>query len=240
MTDSQFEDLLREALENCTDDYIEVKEEWYQPFEYSWRFKRKMRRLMRQSFAWDIPKIKLTPKRFVVFTVMISLLTAAVFNSSAKSRNINGFFIEEYVDHTIFTLPGATGKTSIEEKYEITYDLSDFEEGPIEQDLHSVDRFFEKNGEDKIEYIYYSQFLIMDMRNYDWSAENLEIEPLKINGFNAIYWERDRSIEMIRHVIWYNNDYVFSIFVSNIEKDELIAIAESVKPINKINRRSLK
>lgn len=111
---------------------------------------------------------------------------------------------------------------TIEDIYEITYDLSDYTYDLWHCD--DISRLAEyTNGEIYISFEQYTK------NEYDMllNTEEADIEVITINKHEAIYYMDNRNYN---HLIWDNGAYIISLG-SNISKSALIDIANSVQKV---------
>lgn len=229
MTGNQFDGLLRESLEQSHDEYIDIKDEWFEPFDYSVKFERKIKLLTKKSIWWDIPKIKLTPKWFIILTIMITLLAVTALTTYAGRKMYNRFYVDDYKDHIVFEPVDSDSNGAIEQEYEITYDMSDFNLD-FEEKNQMYTRIFYSNSVNGINIsVMFSQRIKSELKEAAWSAENAELYSVAVDDVEALYWEQTDDKEITRYIIWEKGKYVFSLTGTNIEKDKLVAIANSIK-----------
>jgi hypothetical protein len=229
MTGNQFDGLLRESLEQSHDEYIDIKDEWFEPFDYSVKFERKIKLLTKKSIWWDIPKIKLTPKWFIILTIMITLLAVTALTTYAGRKMYNRFYVDDYKDHIVFEPVDSDSNGAIEQEYEITYDMSEFNLD-LEEKTKKYTRIRYSNSFDNMNIsVMFSQRIKGEFNETTWSGENAELYTLTLDGVEALYWEQTDNIETTQFIIWEKGEYVFSITGTNIEKDKLLAIANSIK-----------
>lgn len=231
MTGNQFDKLLRESLEQSHDEYIDIKDEWFESFDYSVKFERKIKLLTKKSIWWDIPKIKLTPKWFIILTIMITLLGGTALTTYAGRKMYNRFYVDDYKDHIVFEPVDSDSNGAIEQEYEITYDMSDFNLD-FEEKNQMYTRVFYSNSVNGINIsVMFSQIIKSEFKGVAWSAENAELYSVAVDDVEALYWEQTDDKEITRFIIWEKGEYVFSLTGTNIEKDKLVAIANSIKTV---------
>lgn len=230
MTSNQFDELLRESLEQSHDEYIDIKDEWFEPFDYSVKFEHKIKLLTKKSIWWDIPKIKLTPKWFIILTIMITLLVGTALTTYAGRKIYNRFYVDEYKNYTVFEAVDSVNNGAIEE-YEITYDMSDYDIN-LEEKSQKYTRIRYSNWVNNTNVsVMFSQRIKSELKEAAWSAEDAELYSVLIDDVEALYWEKTDDKEITRFIIWEKGEYVFSLTGTNIEKDKLVAIANSIKTV---------
>ncbi|NLG03402.1 MAG: DUF4367 domain-containing protein [Clostridia bacterium] len=191
---------------------------------FSPRFEKKMKKLINQRKKPYYKLINTFGKRVACITLTIIVASSiTVMSSEALRTRFKGFFIQiENTHSTIKSDDKANCPDTIEEIYEITYDLSDFTvefEDYDEYDRHTT----YKKGNIIISFYQHSK----PSYDVDYNTEDAEIQEIEINEIKGLYFLDNKNYD---HLIWDNGDYIFNVN-SNIGKDELIKIAESVQKI---------
>lgn len=198
---------------------------------FSKKFDRKMKKLIRQGYKEPAKYHKITPKRlFVCITAALIAAIIMAFSTGAVRNFFRNFIMGKFETHTdVQSVAYDDAPLDFTDKYEITADMSDFEfEQRIEMTL-SISHHY--RNEHCI--IAFSQS-IKEYYNASVNTEGYEMEGISINGYDGFY------VDMYNHyskiVVWDNGDYIFMIAVSydseySFSKDELITLAESVQKV---------
>lgn len=148
----------------------------------------------------------------------VTILSVDAFRNSVASFIVNVY--EKFSE--VRPEEETSAPTTIEDVYEITYDLSDY----------TVD--YEKNNEYSRNISYINNDISIDFRqctkkmyNVKLNTEGAEISTVNIGEYEAMYYRDNHNYD---NVIWDNGDYIMQLS-SNIGKDELINIAKSVKKV---------
>ena len=118
---------------------------------------------------------------------------------------------------------------TIEEKYEITADLSGFEKQQFYEDEYQFNCIYEKGDI----WIYFKQMTFEACQGIRINTEGTEdkISAEDINGITALYFET-KSGE--KEIVWDNGEYMFMVGSFGISKNELIEICRSVAVSKKV------
>ena len=220
MTNEIFKRAIFEALTQEYENSIPNTEEHI----FSPKFEKEMSRLIKRREKPYYKIINTFGKRAACFTVGILVASSlTIMNVEALREAFIKFVVNVFEKFSIVQSVDANDSPeTIEDIYEITYDLSGYS-----YDLWSCDdisRLAEyTNGEI---YINFGQHIKAE---YDvlLNTENADIEIIKINGHEAIYYMDNHNYH---HIIWDNDDYIISLG-SNIGKTTLIDIADSVQKV---------
>ncbi len=224
MTDNEFDALLKEALQKYALDYIDDSGIDTTPHEFSPEFEKKMQKLI---VSMDKPKrsrCKITMKRIAtVAACLLVVSSVTVMSVDALREKVLGFFIEDYGKDSIIKIDESNSALeTIEDIYEITYDLSDYE--IIYKDYDDVHRITTyRNGDS---FVKFSQTVKENFNSF-YNTEDAEMINTEINGCEAVYFKNNHGDDIL---IWNNTDYVFSI-MTNLGYDHIFEIAYSVQVI---------
>lgn len=222
MQNEKFKRALAEALIPEYENSIPQTEE----HEFSAEFEKKMNKLIRRQKKPYYMLVNTAAKRAACIAVCVAIASsAAVMSSSALRERFADFFMDIFTDHSVVTPAesDAEAPTTIEEKYEITYDLSDYEMTFYKADENKI-RIRYENDDDVIEFSQY----VKSEYNISWNTEGATIETVILNDYEAIYFHNNEY----HTLIWETEDYIFSIDTT-VGKSELIEIAESVQKVEK-------
>ena len=146
----------------------------------------------------------------------MSLLSVDAFRNSVANFIVNVY--EKFSE--ICPEEDNSAPTTIEEIYEITYDLSEY----------TVD--YESYSDYDISISYIQDDIVIDFMqctkdkyNENINTEGAYISMVSIGEYEAMYFRSNHNYD---HLIWDNGDYIIHLS-SNIGKDELITIAKTVK-----------
>ncbi len=203
--------MLQECDSISPDEHIFTKE-----------FEDKMGALIKRRKKPYYKLINSTRKRVACFILILLLClsaTALAFDSVRSA--VANFFVSIFDTNSMVLVQlDNNASQSIEELYKITYNL----DGYIE-DVWSVTPISRC-----VDYV--KDNLVISFNQYTKSGFNISlntedtvIEEININGNVGIYYKDNHDYH---HVMWDNGEYVFYIS-TNIGKDVLVKIAESVK-----------
>lgn len=221
MSNENFKKALSDALKADYEDSIPNIEE----HKFSPKFEKKMRRLINRRNKPYYRIINTVGKR--VACALFAFLVASsvtVLSVKALREAFADLFISIYEKFSTIQSANETGTApeTIEEIYEITYDLSEF---IIDYDyLDDYSRYITYIKDDFV--IYFEQYT-KEMYDKNVNTEDAEISTYVINGNEAIYFQDNHQYHVL---IWDSGDYIISLG-SNIGKDALIEIAESVQKV---------
>lgn len=195
--------------------------------EFSPEFEKKMNMLIRRQKKPFYMLVNTASKRVACVVACVALASSvAVMSSSALRGGFADFFMDIFTDRSVVTPAesDAEAPATIEEKFGITYDLSDYQMTCYESDEHSVRCAYEKEGYA----IDFEQRVKSNFENIMLNTEGAEeIETISINGYEAMYFCNYLDYH---YILWENEEYIFML-ISDIGKNELIDIAESVQKV---------
>lgn len=218
MTESNFQKALYDAL---VPEYEMAMQDVADEHEFSPEFEKKMKKLINRRSKPYYKIINTARKRIACVAVVIlaaSLVT--IMNVDALRNPLSDFFISIFEKFSIFQpVEDDTAPEAIEEIYEITYDLDDFEVIYEDKDKFSYEISYLKD--DIV--VNFTQHIKDSAFNVN--TENAEISTIDINGHEAIYFIDNQNYS---YLIWDNGDYIISIG-SNVGENTLIDMAKSVQ-----------
>lgn len=223
MNENNFKKALSDSLKAEYDKFVSVTDDEH---TFSPEFEKKMNKLINRRKKPYYKIINTVGKR--VACIAIAFIVASsitVMSVEALRKKFIGFFIKTEKTHSTIRSEDTTNcPETIEDIYGITYDLSGYS---IEyEDYNLIDRQIAYQNEDI--YILFGQHAKPEY-DEDVNTEDAEIMEISINDHEGIYFHENHDYDSI---IWDNGDYIFTLF-SNIGKDELIKIAESVQKVEK-------
>ena len=219
MSNENFKKALFDALTSDYENSIPTIEEHI----FSPKFEKQMKRLINRRNKPYYRIINTVGKRVACIAIVILIISSVTVMSVEALRNaVADFFVRMYEKFsTVQSVDDDdVSPKTIEDIYEITYDLSEF---IIDYDyLDDYSRYITYIKDDFV--IYYEQYT-KEMYDKNVNTEDAEISTLLINGHEAVYFQDNHQNY---NLIWDNDDYIISIG-TNISKDALIEIAESVQ-----------
>lgn len=223
MANDNFKKALYDALIPEFSDMLPYAEE--DEYIFSAKFERDMQKLIKRRNKPYYKIINTVGKRIACIAVIILVASSVTVLSVEAFRNaVADFFVNIYEKFSTIQSSDETGVSplTIENLYDITWDLDGYE---VVYEERTKWNFF-KTYVNKDIVIDYTQHTKANF-DIDTNTENAEISTININQYDAIYFYDNHNYH---HLIWDNEDYVIEI-VSNIDKDTLVDIADSVKKI---------
>lgn len=220
MQNDKFKQAIFEALAHEYENSIKIKEKHI----FSSKFEKKMKKLI---------NIHKKPYYFIINTVGKKVACIAIGTVIASSitlmsvdaiRNVffNFFINTSEMFSIVQSINDDEAPATIEDKYEITYNLTGYSSKNIknESQFHNISYTKDNILIDYCQHVKTKYIKI-------WNTEKTEVENIKINEFEAVYFIDTKNFH---HLIWDNGEYIISIS-SNIDKNILIDMAESVQKI---------
>lgn len=223
MNNSKFKRAIFEAL---TEEYESSIPCYSEEHIFSDGFKRKMDKLItrQKNPFYNIVNTKVKKVACIIAVIFIAAFST-VMSVEALRNAFKDFFMSIFSDHSeISTVQDESYALpeTIENSYDITYDLSNY------------DIVYEDSNDFSRNIIYQNNDIVIDYCQYVKSefdigvnTENAEISTVTIQNSEAIYFFDNNNYH---HLIWDNEEYVIMIS-SNIGKNELIDIANSVQKV---------
>lgn len=192
--------------------------------EFSPEFEKKMKKLINRRKKPYYIIINTIGKRAACIVIGIIIASSITVMSVDAIRNA---FVDLWVNifekfSIVKSIDDNNAPETIEDIYEITYDLSDYT-----YDLWYSDEY-SRNAE------YIKENIVIHFNqdtksNYDilLNTEDVRFETIIINGYEAMYFQDNHNYNTL---IWDNDDYIISLY-SNISKSSLIDIAKSVQKV---------
>ncbi len=221
MSESNFEKALYDAL---APEYETAMQDVADEHEFSPKFEKKMKKLINRRNKPYYRIINTAGKRVACFAVIVLIASSVtIINVDAFRNKFSYFFVNTYEKFSeIQPVEDDSAPTTLEEIYEITYNLNDFKVDYNDENEYS--RYIIYVKDDIM--IYFSQYT-KDMYNPNINTENAEILTIDINGHEAIYFTDNNNYTRL---IWDNGDYIISVG-SNIGENTTIEIAKSVQKV---------
>lgn len=223
MSISFTEDMLKEAVIQAdiyeietlpADDEIE--------YEFSNEFKRKMKKLIRQSKTRSpVGAMAFLLRRAVVFVAAIIILFASAMSVSAVRVAVFEFITEVYekFTHIFFN--------EIRSSQDAAHGFAIYEPTYIPEGFKLVN----KNTDDLVlleyekenDFISYSQQCLENV-SININTEGVKLEELEFKGLPAKYY----SNQGVQNLLWYDDKYMYMVS-STLDRDIVFKIAESVE-----------
>lgn len=219
---STSENIFKKAVaEALLPEYTDALPEAPEEHIFSKKFERKMKKLISRRRKSYYPLINTGVKRTAwILGVVIVLSSITVTKVDAIGETLANFYVYILEKFSIIRSPEQEGfPETIEEVYEITYDLSDYE--VVYEILDATGNTIEYAKGDV--HISFSQCVKDTVITHN--TEEADIETVMINDVEAMYFVDYMGYG---YLTWDNGDYIFYMN-ANIEKDMLLDIARSVK-----------
>lgn len=191
---------------------------------FSVEFERKMQKLIKRRNKPYYRMINTFGKRVACIALIILVASSVTILSVDALRNtVADFFVSTYEKFSsVQPVEDDIAPSTIKDIYEITYDLKEYE------------IYYEDNTEYRRNITYIKDDILINFSQYTKDAydinvntEGYEITTIDINNYEAVYFLDNHNYN---HLIFDNGEYIIYIS-SNISKNALINIAESVKKI---------
>lgn len=223
MTNDKFKKAISEAL--C-DEYSESISKHNSDHVFSDSFNKKMDKLIKRQRKPYYKLINTAGKRVACFIVLLLVASfTTVISVDAFRGAFKDFFMEIFSTHSEISAVDDHNENvpqTIEKNYDITYDLTGYDIIFDELDEFSRHIIYQKGDV----FIDYYQGVKSEF-DFGLNTEDAEITTLDMNGHEAIYYCDNRNYH---HIIWDNGEYIIMLD-SNIGKDGLISIANSVQKV---------
>ena len=225
MTDSDFKKAIAEALLPEYEAMIPEHDEHV----FSEKFEKKMRKLIRRRKKPYYMMINTGFKRaacIIIAFLVISFTT--VMSVDALRKPFLDFITRIFSDHTSIETILALDKTypdRIEEKYEISLGLDDYSlQNRNINDCMIVSYYL--NTLNSKTYIIFNQMTI-DQFKLNLNTQDSEIESVELKSAEAVFYSGKSGDN---NLIWNNGRYIICLS-SNVSKDILIRLADSVQKV---------
>lgn len=221
MNYNKFSKAIEDAL---NEEYAKAVPEYNEKHIFSEKFNRKINKLIKRQKKSYYKMINTVGKRVACIVLIILIASFSTIMSVDALRNaFKDFFIKVFFTHSEISIVDSAYSSlpnTIQNIYEITYDLNEYEIDYEDYTCISRSIVYKK---DNI-YIDYYQCVKSE---YDMgiNTEKATISTIDVNGYEALYYLDKNGYH---NLIWDNGEYVLMIG-SNIGKDALINIAKSVQ-----------
>lgn len=217
------DDELREALLIVNTYYLNnLPKEEDIIHQFSYKFKNRMKRLIRESKKKEtIARPFSFKKKIAIAIIIVIIMPAVIINASILKRVAYKFVINIYEKYTeIFYDKNSSPQPFIDKKFKV-YKPTYIPDGfliNIEDVDESVYLEYIKGNE----YIIYEQKRYMDLSMH-LNTEGIVVEDIQINGHSGIYFTNKE----VQFISWYDEIYVYSV-TSSLDKEDIYSIAVSV------------
>lgn len=193
--------------------------------EFSQKFEKKIEKLIKRRRKPYFRMISTVGRRVACIAIAVFIASAATVMSVDALRNaVFKFFSDLFGStSTVRVEIDKQHPKTIEEIYEITYDLSDYTIDREENDELYRKKIYIKDGS----FIYYYQYT-QDMYNGTViNTEDSDIKETVINGCPATYYLDNHNCYSL---MWDNGKYIFTL-LSNLDEYKTFEIANSVQKV---------
>lgn len=221
MSDNKLKNALFDALAPEYEQklYAQTSEHSFSP-----EFEKKMEKLVKHRSKPYYKLINSFGKRVACVTATLLIASSVtILSVDAFRESFANLIVNVYEKFSAVSSEEPTNSPdTIEDIYEITYDLSDYTVDYKEYTKYSRNISY-INNDISIDF----RQCTKKMYNVKLNTEGAEISTVNIGEYEAMYYRDNHNYD---NVIWDNGDYIMQLS-SNIGKDELINIAKSVKKV---------
>ena len=223
---------LKLALENTMKKQIAEYENDMEIHEFSNHFEKRMSKLIKRvdsgSFVFSEHRISLRRAVQIAFIIIIlAVLAVAAYAVISWSS----FKVEEYDIYSLLNaMDISDAPLTLEEKYEIGADMSEYETDILTDDEHMVYVCY-NDLHNKDKYLVFCQRTKNSFQSVRINTENSEQTPtmIEVNGYIGLYMQTDYQEHFI---LWDNGEYFIEVTAGNaFGINELIPICNSVQKV---------
>lgn len=225
----QLDHILKQAVEQYQQNWVmelPSEKELGRKYRFSKDFTRKMEQLVKMEKRPLYHMFNTVGKRVAVILTTFLVAAAALCMSVEAIRTpIVKFFVETFEKYSIITTTGEDpdeAKTRIETEYELGELPEGYELVQREADEQVVVKEYRNEGNSLLR-IYQNPAkgnVVMD-------TESAEMEEVKVSGNPGSYSEKEGTAMLV----WMQEGYSFQLTAEGISKEELIRLAETVRPV---------
>ena len=221
MNKNNFKNALFDAMSSKYDKILSESENEH---KFSSEFNKKMKKLIKRRQKPYYMLVNTFSKRIACVLITVAIASSVTVLSVDAARNaVADLFIELHEKFSVIQPENKTDTPeTIEDIYEITYDLSEYEIS------------YENYTNYKRNIIYSKDNITINFEqstkktfNENINTEGANILEIDINGYEAMYFQDNHNYDCL---IWDNGDYIIKLH-SNIGKNTLIDIAKSVQKV---------
>lgn len=194
------------------------------PPELSPGFEKRMKKIIKRRNKPYYKLINTVVKRAACIAVIILAATSVTIIGVKAIKEVISSLSVKTVSVIELNITGNEPQT-LEELYDITYDLSDYKVVTDSRNEHIYHKYY-RNPIDDYTSIELKQYVksFFDTTTYP----DAPITSIDINGYEAFLYPS--HILDFHYLIWDNGDYIIQL-KSNVDKNTLIEIAESVQKV---------
>lgn len=221
---------LKLALENTMTRQIAEYENGLDTYKFSHRFEKRMNKLIKSmdggSFVlsgYRIPLRKAVQLAFIILILAVLAIAAYAF------INWGNFNVKEYDVYSLLNVTDiSNAPLTLEERYEIGTDLSEYDCKVFSDNNYFVDIFYtDLNHENKA--FEFTQRTKKSLKNIRVNTENVAQAPalIEVNGYIGLYMQTSKGEHLL---LWDNGRYFIEVVGNNeFSINELILICNSVQ-----------
>lgn len=158
--------------------------------------------------------------KFAVIVIIAALLFAGF--SLYITHYIGNMRIDEYDTHSFaFATDIENAPDTLENRYEITYDLSDFEKEMMYDDQYDYWEIY-KSGDKYIGFAYHTKSSYQNIR---YNTENSKINNITIEGRDYLFYVSPTGVNCLT---WDNGDCIMEFFYKDISIENALQIISSI------------
>ncbi len=196
--------------------------------KFSRGFNKKMKRLLHDRSTEEDPARRTRIGRKLPIAVIAVVSTFLLAGAAATTYYLwNNFRVQDRGLYSLLNITNVENcPTTLEERYELTADLSGFTENVIlDDELTYLVEYENKENCIKFSFMQDTKHGISKMLNTEDKNPPIKVT---INGCNGIYYETKYEDHVI---IWDSGDYLLEIGARGIGKDELFSLAKFVQKV---------
>ena len=159
-------------------------------------------------------------KRFIAALIAAAILLSAAITVYAFREPIKDFFIEKFGTHDRYSYNGATPSPIADGIYQPTWLPNDYKQTTYNESVYAVQTMW-SDGANRI--ILNQKTASTSSGSFD--TENAENEIITINSQKYYYTSKNG----VHSLVWMNEKYIFTLWCTNITKDDALKIATSLK-----------
>lgn len=210
--------------EVASEEFIHIPNEEDIKYEFSEKFNKKMKNLLRKAEHKDIHRSSKIPKRIIAVAAAIVIILAGLMSVSAIREPIVKYVIELFNNSMDFNFEGDTSKI-----IEYEYGFSEIPEGF---------NLINKTSDEGVVYSEYKnaetgEIIILNQSITDGSWRSVDTEhgtiTTEIIDNTEVYIYENENEDYI-HANWIKETYSFLlVYYGDIEKDDFIELIKSIK-----------
>ena len=226
----QLDHIIKQAVEQYQENWVRElpsEQELGKKYRLTKEFRRKMEKLIQKEKRPFYRMFNTAGKRVAVILTTFLVAAAALCMSVEAIRTpIVRFFVETFEKYSIITTTGEgseAGKTRIEREYELGelpqgYELVESQTS----ELAAIKEY--RNGENGLLLLDQSPWTVIeDMAD----TESARTEEVEVSGNPGTYIEKNGRVNLV----WAQEGYRFLLTAEGIGKEELMRLAETLRPI---------